>query len=229
MAISLLQEYLQESTLFDYNSPVVKKIIQSLHLDGLSDKEKAVKLFYYVRDTIRYSVLIPKFDPEIFQASHILQQESTFCIPKAVALATLARGVGIPSRIHLVDFINHRLSPKLTKLWGTNVMSMHCFTEFYLDNKWVKATAALDLETCEKHDFIPVEFDGIHDSTIKEYDKQGRKHAEYIKDHGAFADVPLELISKTFREIYHVDSDEKLNELFNSSSKLFKNKNQNSD
>ena len=162
----------------------------------------------------------------MFVASKIFQQESTFCIPKAVALGTLVRAVGIPSRIHFVDFINHRLSPKLAKIWGTNVMAVHCFTEFYLDNKWVKATAALDLETCEKHDFIPVEFDGIHDSTIKEVDKKGRPHAEYIKDRGTYADVPLDMIKKAMSETYQVNSDERLNELFNVTSPLFKNKTQ---
>ncbi len=195
-------------------------------MENLSDREKAVKLFYYVRDSIKYSVIISSFDDNMFVASKVLQQESTFCIPKAIALGTLARAVGIPSRIHFVDFINHRLSPKLSKIWGTNVMAVHCFTEFYLDKKWVKATAALDLETCEKHDFIPVEFDGIHDSTIKEVDKKGRPHAEYIKDRGTFADVPLNVIKKAMSETYQVNSDERLNQLFNVTSPLFKNKTQ---
>lgn len=219
-----MEEYLVETKYFNFSSPVISNIIQSLDLDGLTDKEKAVKLFYYVRDSIKYSVIIPSFDDNLFVASKVLQQESTFCIPKAVALGTLARAVGIPSRIHLVDFINHRLSPKLAKIWGTNIMAVHCFTEFYLDDKWVKATAALDLDTCEKHDFIPVEFDGVHDSTIKQVDKKGRPHAEYIKDRGTFADVPIDLIKQVLIDMYHVDSDEKLNELFNVTSPLFKSK-----
>ena len=200
-----MQEYLQETNFFDYSSPVIKDIIASLDLGGLSDREKAVKLFYYVRDSIKYSVIIKSFDENTFKASKVLQQESTFCIPKAVALGTLARAVGIPSRIHFVDFKNHRLSPKLAELWGTDVMVMHCYTEFYLDGKWVKGTASLDKETCEKHGFISVEFDGLHDSTIKEKDKQGRKHAEYIKDRGTYADVPLNEIKRVWMEAYNAD------------------------
>lgn len=217
-----MQEYLQETEFFDYSSPVIKEIIASLHLDGLSDQEKAIKLFYYVRDSIKYSVIINSFDPIIFKASYVLQQDSTFCIPKAVALGTLSRAVGIPSRIHFVDFVNHRLSPKLANLWGTNVMAMHCYTEFFLDGKWVKATASLDLGTCEKHGFIPVEFDGTHDSTIKEKDRQGRKHAEYIKDRGTYADVPVDEIKTVMGETYHAKSDKKLNEIFNAKTPLFK-------
>lgn len=219
---SFLQEYLQETKFFDYSSPIIKDIIASLNLDGLSDQEKAKKLFYYVRDSIKYSVIIKTFDENVFTASKVLQQETTFCIPKAVALGALARAVGIPSRIHFVDFKNHRLSPKLAELWGTNVMVMHCYTEFYLDNKWVKATASLDIETCNKHDFIPVEFDGIHDSTIKETDKLGRKHAEYINDRGTYADVPLNEIKKVWKEAYNADSDERLDNLFNAKAPLFK-------
>ena len=222
---SLLKEYLQETEFFDYNSPIISNIIKSLELNGLSDRLKAVKLFYFVRDTIKYSVIIPGYNSEIFKASKVLQQDSSFCIPKAVALGALARAVDIPSRIHLVDFINHRLSPKLEKIWGTKVMAMHCFTEFYIEDKWVKATASLDLETCNKHDFIPVDFDGLHDSTIKEVDKFGRKHAEYIKDHGTFADVPLDLIRKGMSETYHIDSPARIQELFNlTTTPLFKNK-----
>ena len=220
-----MQEYLAETKFFDYNSPVIKDIIKSLNLDRLDDKEKAIKLFYYVRDSIKYSVKINSFDAQIFQASYVFQQPTSFCIPKAVALGTLARAVGIPSRIHLVDFINHRLSPKLAEVWGTNVMACHCYTEFFLDGKWVKATSSLDIETCNKHDFIPVDFDGVHDSTIREIDRQGRKHAEYIKDRGTFADVPLDLIRHVMGEAYNANSVEKLNTLFNGSTPLFKNKN----
>lgn len=220
-----MQEYLQESRFFDYKSPVIQDIIEKLDLNELTDKEKAIKLFYYVRDTIKYSVIITSFDPKIFQASYVLQQDSSFCIPKAVALGTLGRAVGIPSRIHFVDFINHRLSPKLEELWGTNIMAMHCYTEFFLDDKWVKATSSLDIGTCNKHDFIPVEFDGEHDSTIKELDKQGRKHAEYIKDRGTFADVPINLIREVLGTAYHANSEKRINKLFNSETELFKMKN----
>lgn len=217
-----MQEYLQETKYFDYNSPIIQDIIKSLDLDGLNDKDKAVKLFYYVRDSIKYSVIIKSFDSKIFQASYVLQQPSSFCIPKAVALGTLTRAVGIPSRIHFVDFVNHRLSPKLEEVWGTNIMAMHCYTEFYLDDKWVKATSSLDIGTCDKHGFIPVEFDGVHDSTIKEVDKIGRKHAEYILDRGTYADVPLDLIRQVMGETYHADSVSKLNKLFNGTTPLFK-------
>jgi transglutaminase-like putative cysteine protease len=223
--VFFLHEYLQETKFFDFNSPEIQNVIQSLELNDLSEQEKAIKLFYYVRDSIKYSVIINSFDPKIFQASYVLQQESSFCIPKAVALSTLARAVGIPSRIHFVDFVNHRLSAKLTELWGTNIMAMHCFTEFYLNNNWVKATASLDIETCNRHDFVSVEFDGINDSTIKEFDKKGRKHAEYVRDRGSFADVPINLIKQVMSEVYPVKSPEHLAKIFNKSTPLFIEKN----
>jgi len=81
----------------DYEEPVIREILSDLNLDGLTAIEKAVKLFYYVRDSITYSTQIATLDPKIFRASNTLLQEKSFCIPKALALCALARAVGIPA------------------------------------------------------------------------------------------------------------------------------------
>jgi len=197
-----MDEYLQETEFFDINSEYVQETLDKLDINGLSEKEIAIKLFYHVRDSIGYSIKPVNLEKYTYTASHVLQQKKSFCIPKAIALGTLARAKGIPSRIHFVDFINHRLSDELEKLWGTKVMAAHCYTELYLDGKWVKATPALDKEICDKHNFVTVEFDGENDALLHPVDRDGNPHAEYVKDRGTLTDMSLQLIYSVFKEVY---------------------------
>ncbi|MNR32162.1 hypothetical protein D3C85_1497240 [compost metagenome] len=44
-----------------------------------------------------------------------------------------------------------------------------------------------------------MEFDGLSDSIFHPYDAKDRMHMEYIRDHGAFADVPFEKITEDWR------------------------------
>ena len=198
-----MKEYLKATEYIDYDSNIVQSAIKNLDLNDLDQKEQAIKLFYFVRDSFRYSVHMNFVNPEIYKSSHVLKEKVSFCIPKAITLCSLARAIGIPSRIHLVDFKNHRLTKKLIEAWGgTNIMASHCFTELYLENKWVKVTPAIDKETCIKHDFIPVDFDGETDALLHPKDTKDRLHAEYVYDHGTFADLPLDYIYKTFSDTY---------------------------
>lgn len=197
-----LEPYLSPTEFFDFNSSTIQELLNTIDLDGLNETEKAVKLFYFVRDLIRYSIKPVNLDPVTYTASHIAQQNSSFCIPKAILLGTLARAVGIPSRLHLVDFANHRLAPELMGIWGTNVMAAHCYSELYLDGEWRKATPALDKGTCDKHGFRTVEFDGIHDGLLHQTDIKGNPHAEYVKDRGTFPDIDLALIKQIWDDLY---------------------------
>jgi hypothetical protein len=71
-----------------------------------------------------------------------------------------------------------------------------------LDGKWVKATPAFNIELCDKFNLLPLEFDGKNDSLYHPYDAQGQRHMEYVKDRGAYADLPLVEIIETFKEHY---------------------------
>ncbi|MCY3412657.1 MAG: transglutaminase family protein [Candidatus Heimdallarchaeota archaeon] len=197
-----MENYLQETQFMNYSDPIIQEIIKDLDLDGLTEVEKAIKIFYYVRDKAKYSIKGISLNPEHFKASRTLQKDSSYCIPKAIALSTLARAAGIPSRLHIVDFINHRLAPELVELWGTNVMASHTYSELYIEGRWIKLTPALDKFTCETHQFKLVDFDGTHDALLHEEDLNGHKHCEYINDHGTFDDLPLLKVMQIFQENY---------------------------
>jgi hypothetical protein len=66
----------------------------------------------------------------------------------------------------------------------------------------VKATPAFDRGLCDRFGVKPLEFDGTQDSLFHPFDAAGRRHMEYVRDRGAFADVPVPEIIETFERHY---------------------------
>ena len=130
----------------------------------------------------------------------VLRRERDFCIPKAVLLAALARARGIPARLGFADVRNHLATPRLLQAMGTDLFIYHGYTELHLEGKWVKATPAFNLGLCEKAGVKPLEFDGRSDSVFHQYDRSGRRHMEYVRDHGSYADLPYAEILAAMRE-----------------------------
>jgi hypothetical protein len=199
-----LSIYLQPNEFFDFNKKsVINKAIEITN--GLeSQKEKAIALFYWVRDEIKYNMAL--FIPKVknyFIASKTIRRREGFCVSKSILLSTLARAVGIPARIHLVDLINHLISQKVIDFMGHNVMYFHAYSEFYLNGKWVKLTPSFDQQTAIRGGFLPmVEFDGENDAVFPPYDVNGNKFGEYVRDRGVHAGLPLDEIDKLFQEKY---------------------------
>ena len=97
---------------------------------------------------------------------------------------------------------NHLTSPTLTERMGTDLFAFHGYTEFLLEGKWVKATPAFNIEMCRRFRVKPLEFDGRKDSIFHPFDQDERRHMEYLRDRGTYADVPVEEIKRVFGEIY---------------------------
>ncbi|MFW9772457.1 MAG: transglutaminase family protein [Candidatus Thorarchaeota archaeon] len=196
--------YLQPSEFFDFNKKIVKNQVKKI-INGLDTvKEKAIALFYWVRNEIKYNMAtyLPNSKSH-FKASVTLRRRNGFCVSKSILLSSFARAIGIPARIHLVDLINHKVSHKVIEFMGHNVMYYHGYSEFYLDRKWLKLTPSFDKATAIKGGFLPmVEFDGESDAVFPPYDNEGNLFGEYIKDRGIHADLPLEEIDRVFEEKY---------------------------
>jgi transglutaminase-like putative cysteine protease len=197
-----MQIYLQPTQFIDSDSPEVIDFAQAAVGEAETAIEKGVKLYYAVRDHIRYSPYVIVFDPETFKASWVLREKVGFCIQKAILLAAAARVVGIPSRLGFADVRNHLATERLIKLMRTDEFIYHGYTELYLDGKWVKATPTFNLSLCEKFGVRSLEFDGQHDAIFHSFDAAGNKHMEYLRDHGQFADFPLGKMVQAFEEGY---------------------------
>lgn len=196
--------YLQPTEFFDFNKKSVSKKAAEITSGLKTEKEKAIALFYWVRDEIKYNAFsyYPKIKANL-KASVTMRREYGFCMSKATLLSTLARAVGIPARIHMVDIINHKISKRLVALMGTNAFHCHAYSELWLNSKWIKAAPIFDKKTCIKGDFFPmIEFDGENDALFAPYDTEGNKFVEYIGDWGTYADVPQKKIDQIFTEKY---------------------------
>ncbi|MBW1841873.1 MAG: transglutaminase domain-containing protein [Deltaproteobacteria bacterium] len=164
--------------------------------------EKAVRLYYAVRDDIWYDPYYPFYLPGHYRASNVLKSGRGFCISKISLLCAVGRACGIPSRAGFATVRNHLATRRLLEYLGSDLFVYHGFTEFFLEDKWVKATPAFNIELCEKHKVIPLEFNGREDSIFHEYNSEKEQFMEYIEYHGSYADIPVETILAEWRKAY---------------------------
>ncbi|OPX35638.1 MAG: transglutaminase [Desulfobacteraceae bacterium 4484_190.2] len=85
---------------------------------------------------------------------------------------------------------------------GTDLFVYHGFVEFYLKEKWVKATPAFNVELCERHGVAPLEFNGLEDSIFQPYSLEKKEFMEYVADYGTYADIPVDTIVAAWKKAY---------------------------
>jgi transglutaminase-like putative cysteine protease len=196
-----MNEYLQPGRFIDSAHPTLIGFARQ-HARGADDRERAVALYYAVRDSVRYNPFQNFMADATYRASACLEQNRGWCVSKAALLAAAARAAGIPARVGFADVKNHLTTPELTAKMGTDLFVYHGYTELYLDGKWVKATPAFNLSLCTRFRVKPLEFDGRDDSIFHPFDEDDRRHMEYVRWRGEYADVPADEIKRVFRETY---------------------------
>ena len=107
-----LEEYLKPTAAIDCDTRSIKEKAQELTNRQEKITEKAKRLFYFVRDEIKYDPYSPRYLPEHYRASTILDRGGGYCVQKAVLLAALARAAGIPARLRFANIRNHLHSGK---------------------------------------------------------------------------------------------------------------------
>jgi transglutaminase-like putative cysteine protease len=167
-----------------------------------TQREKAIRLYYAVRDGIYYDPYRIEPTRHAFKASTILKQGYGYCVAKAIVLAAALRAEGIACKLHFADVRNHLATARLKEMMQTDIFYYHGYNDIFLDNRWIKVTPAFNLSLCEKFRVKPLEWDGTHDAVFQPFDLEGRRHMEYITDHGSFADVPFDAIINTFLTCY---------------------------
>jgi transglutaminase-like putative cysteine protease len=196
-----MNEYLSPGRYIDSDHPAVVSFAGK-NSSGKNNLERAVSLYYAVRDQIRYNPFLDFSTDAPFRASQCLASGEGFCVGKAALLAAAARVAGIPARVGFADVRNHLTTPALRERMGTDLFIYHGFTELHLEGKWVKATPAFNLALCQRFRVKPLEFDGREDSIFHPFDEQDRRHMEYVHLRGSHADVPAAEIQQAFRDAY---------------------------
>ena len=198
-----LKNCLKPTWFIDHDSPVIIAFAKRVIGDCAgNDIDKGIRLFYAVRDEIRYDPYGIELNREGFKASAILTRRRGYCVAKAIVLAALARVVSIPSRIGFADVRNHLTTERLKSLMKTDVFHYHGFTELFIRGRWVKATPTFNMSLCNRFGVKPLDFDGCHDALFHEFDAKGNRHMEYIKYHGSFADFPYEVVINFLKNDY---------------------------
>ncbi len=209
-----LQQYLASTYYLDSDHPAIKAFAAKNAGQG-EEIERAVRLYYAVRDGIKYNPYLVHIDPSHYVAHFTLERGEGFCVQKAILLAAVVRAAGIPVRVGFANVRNHLTTKKLRERLKGDLFVFHGYDEIFLEGKWVKATPAFDIDLCRRFNVLPLEFDGHKDSIFHPYDGAGRRHMEYVHDYGTFSDFPYELMIQEGKKYYahlfkEIDRGEKL-------------------
>jgi len=194
--------YLAPTAILDFGHPTVAAYAAEKTAGAVTPVERAVRLYYAVRDGIWYDPYSPFYEPEHYRASRVLAVGRGYCVQKASLLGALARGVGIPSRFTFATVRNHLATRQLLDFLGSDLFVYHGVVELHLERRWVKATPAFNVELCERHHVAPLEFDGRTDSIFQPYNLERRKFMEYVAFHGTHDDVPVSELVAAWEEAY---------------------------
>ena len=197
-----IAQSLAATPIIDFDHPAVKQYAENRSATHQGDRNKAVALYYAVRDELRYDPYTLDLSIEGLSASQTLASGRGWCVTKAVLLAACCRSIGIPARLGFADVKNHLSTANLRKSMGTDIFYWHGYTSIYLDSQWLKATPAFNIELCDKFRIKSLEFDGYADSIYHPFDLDGRQHMEYVNFRGEYADVPVTELAADFRKYY---------------------------
>lgn len=200
-----LQAYLAPSATIDSDHPAVLRFAGDAGGGAATPVAKARRLYYAVRDGIRYDPYAIDLTVSALRASTTLAKGRGWCVPKAALLAAACRAVGIPARMGFADVRNHLSTARMRARMQTDVFFWHGYTALFLNGGWIKATPAFNIELCEKFALKPLEFDGTADAIYHPFDLQGNRHMEYLAYRGEFRDVPIDQIRETFQTAYAFD------------------------
>jgi len=202
---SEMGQYLRATSTIEAEHEKIIETATKMTRGCANDEEKAVALFYFVRDSIRYNIYMISVFIEDFKASRILEWGKAYCVQKAVLLTALGRAAGIPSRLVFAKIRNHKLPAHILETMGTNTFPRHGYNQFFLNGRWVSAAATFDKVLCEKNGLPTVEFDGKRDAILPEKDLKGAPYIEYIKKFPPKEDLPFDWIKERVSKIVGPD------------------------
>jgi transglutaminase-like putative cysteine protease len=197
-----MDKYLTATAIIDSDHPSIRRFAEET-AGGAADPIDCVKkLFLAVREAVRYDPYTPFYFPEHYQASRVLERGRGFCVPKASLLCAAGRASGIPTRLGFAIVRNHLATKQLLDFMGSDLFVYHGYVEFYLEERWVKATPAFNSALCLRHGVPPLEFNGRDDSLFQAYNLENKRFMEYVEDLGTYDDIPVALIVSGWERVY---------------------------
>lgn len=180
------QEFLETTYYCDLHNPAIRHLAERLTLDLTTDKTKAVRLFYWVRDNILYGVGNWRK-----KASETLKSHVGTCTNKANLLVALLRASDIPAgyrvlRVKGRDYFGPIAPPSLRHRVRANTIHIHAYA--FLNEKWIKCDPSDDIVLSQKTNYFnpqskAVEWDGENDAELN------LDPIHIIEDLGLFSNV----------------------------------------
>ncbi|WP_115462197.1 transglutaminase-like domain-containing protein [Winogradskyella aurantiaca] len=206
--------YLKATYFLDFESDHIQKVISDLNNNSLTTQQKAIDTYKKVRDGWRYDPYSISLAKDNYKASTIAQRNFGNCVEKSVLLVACLRGLGIPARLHLGKVKNHIAVERLTEKFGSNELTPHGMVNVQLNDAWLKCSPAFNADLCARFNVDPLEFDGVSNSFLQQYNSEGSLFMEYTEDYGHFEDVPVEFMKDNVIEHYpHIfDRDDSITE-----------------
>jgi len=121
--------------LVDYDNVMVREIAERLTTDADTPRDKLKRLFYYVRDEIRFGYPV---GGDLVSASSTITLGKGQCNTKSTLFLALCKVVGIPARIHFA-LINKEIQRGLFTGIGYKLMPpllSHSWIEVEIEGEW---------------------------------------------------------------------------------------------
>jgi transglutaminase-like putative cysteine protease len=136
-----MQDYVAATRLCDCENPWLRKQAERITDGASTPVDKALKIFTYVRDNVRFSLAYSRS-----RASQILERGYGECGNKTNAQVALLRAVGIPARFHWVQAKAIVLRHLIAGFVYNNMppVASHFWCECYLNGEWVSSESLLD-------------------------------------------------------------------------------------
>src|SRR5499433_3152534 len=122
------EAYRGPAELIDSQHPKITAHARQVAGQG-SDQERALRLYYAVRDGLRYDPYNTPMKREAYRASATFAAGHGYCVNKAGLMAAACRAVGIAARVGYADVRNHMTTRRLSELMGSDTFYYHGYTE----------------------------------------------------------------------------------------------------
>ena len=197
-----LSQYLKPAEFIDSNDEAVKEYAHNVTRGLKYDTEKAVELFYAVRDDFKFDLNHIDLHPSKLKASALVKRGVGTDIEKSNLLAASARAVGIPSRVSFSNLRSNLTSEQLGAVLQSDLLVFHSYAELWMGNHWVKLSPVFNQEACDYLDLPPLDFGIPEEKVFAKHHKSRRKYLKYVHQYGSFPDLPYDLYISELRKYY---------------------------
>ena len=165
-----MNEYLKETKLCNFHNKKLLKKLGIIIQDAKNKREKALKIFFFIRDTIDFNSTLNIY----IKASKTLKSDIVDYCNKINLHTALLRAEAIPVRLHYVEIEKEILEFILPKFIYKHLPNPigHFYCECFINEKWIACEALYDKELYEgmintgiiTREQIPtIDWDGEHD------------------------------------------------------------------